>query len=169
MEHFHKFLGHLQEHSSSFGIGPAWAWRFLSILIYFLSRPSKLSLTNLGMSSIYSVCSQFMFRVLKSYVLMNVTLPWEFSSETKSYTSSEFWIYQYPLIPEFLYIASLFTCCRFLTRPRHVVSIFETNVVVHLLEAAIKRLPYGVLCNFGNQWKYGRHLNLSGTVRLNPL
>ena len=49
------------------------------------------------------------------------------------------------------------------------MSIFETNVVVHLLEAAMKRLPYGVLCNFGNQWKYGRHLNLSGTVRLNPL
>ena len=44
------------------------------------------------------------------------------------------------------------------------MSIFETN----LLEAAMKRLPYGVLCNFGNQWKYGRHLNLSGTVRLNP-
>ena len=46
----------------------------------------------------------------------------------------------------------------------HAVSIFKTNVVVQLLEAAIKQLPYGVLSNFGNQWKYdGRHLNLSGS------
>ena len=48
------------------------------------------------------------------------------------------------------------------------MSIFETNVVVHLLEAAIKRLPYWFLCNFGDQWKYGRHLNLSGTVNIEP-
>ena len=40
------------------------------------------------------------------------------------------------------------------------MSIFETNVVVHLLEAAMEGLPFGILCNFGNQWKYGRHLVL---------
>ena len=36
-----------------------WARRVLSILIYFLSRPSKLSLTNLGMRSFNSVCGKF--------------------------------------------------------------------------------------------------------------
>ena len=32
---------------------------FLSLLIYFLSKPSKLSLTNLGMRSFNSVCGKF--------------------------------------------------------------------------------------------------------------
>ena len=36
-----------------------WARRFLSILIYFLLRPSKLSPTNLGMHSVNSVCGKF--------------------------------------------------------------------------------------------------------------
>ena len=36
-----------------------WARSFLFILIDFLSRPSKLSLTNLGMHSFNSVCGKF--------------------------------------------------------------------------------------------------------------
>ena len=67
-----------------------WARRFLLIVIYFLSKPSKFSLTNLGMHSFNSVCGKFVQRVLKSYVLMDVTSPLEFASETKFDTSSDF-------------------------------------------------------------------------------
>ena len=58
VEHFHNFPGRLKEHALSFG-KVHYAWRFLSILIYFLERPSKHSLTNLGMRSFHSVCVRF--------------------------------------------------------------------------------------------------------------
>ena len=67
------------------------ARRFLFILIHFLLRPPELSVTNLGMRSFNSVCGKFVLRVLKSYVLRDVTSPLEFASEeTKSDKSSEF-------------------------------------------------------------------------------
>ena len=71
VEHFCNFLGRGVKRSMlRLLVLVQWARRFLSILIYFLSRPSKLSLTNLGMRpvnwlaslgmrSFNSVCGKF--------------------------------------------------------------------------------------------------------------
>ena len=74
---------------------------------------------------------------------MDATLSLEFALETKlslvPYQSSE-------SIDIPWYLSSYIWCQNicFLGRPWYVVSILETNVVVHLLEAAIKQMPFGV-------------------------
>ena len=60
VEHFRNFTGrYIKKSMLRLLVLVQWARRFLSILICFLSRPSKLSLTNLGMCSFNSVCGKF--------------------------------------------------------------------------------------------------------------